>query len=105
MKQILVVGVGAGDPEQLTVQAVNALARVDVFFVLDKGDVKQELVDLREEILHRYAPDGDYRVAVGRDPSGTGRPAWRAIGRSPGVRRTSSRWTTGGGAGPMSVRG
>jgi len=68
VKQILVVGVGAGDPEQLTVQAVNALGRVDVFFVLDKGEVKQELVDLREEILGRYAPEGRYRVVVGRDP-------------------------------------
>jgi precorrin-6A synthase len=68
MKQIIVIGVGAGDPDHVTIQAVNALNRVDVFFVLDKGEVKQELVELREEILARFAPDRDYRVAVGRDP-------------------------------------
>ena len=68
MREIVVIGVGAGDPEQVTMQAVSALNRVDVFFVLDKGEVKQELVDLREEILRRYATDKDYRVVVGRDP-------------------------------------
>ncbi|GAB2684894.1 precorrin-6A synthase (deacetylating) [Kribbella swartbergensis] len=72
MREIVVIGVGAGDPEQVTMQAVSALNRVDVFFVLDKGEVKQELVDLREEILRRYAGgkdgDKDYRVVVGRDP-------------------------------------
>jgi precorrin-6A synthase len=67
MREIVVIGVGAGDPEQVTMQAVSALQRVDVFFVLDKGEVKQELVDLREEILRRYA-GGGYRVVVGRDP-------------------------------------
>jgi precorrin-6A synthase len=68
MREIVVIGVGAGDPEQVTMQAVSALNRVDVFFVLDKGEVKQELVDLREEILRRYARDREYRVVVGRDP-------------------------------------
>ena len=68
MREIVVIGVGAGDPEQVTMQAVAALNRVDVFFVLDKGEVKQELVDLREEILRRYATDKNYRVVAGRDP-------------------------------------
>jgi precorrin-6A synthase len=68
VKQLKVIGVGAGDPEHVTVQAVNALKQVDVFFVLDKGEAKQELVDLREEILRRFAGGGDYRVVVGRDP-------------------------------------
>src|SRR5689334_5437130 len=66
--QIVVIGIGAGDPEQLTLQAVAALNRVDVFFVLDKGDVKQELVDLRTEILQRHATSKEYQVVIGRDP-------------------------------------
>ncbi|WP_433160579.1 precorrin-6A synthase (deacetylating) [Kribbella sp. CA-247076] len=66
MREIVVIGVGAGDPEQVTMQAVGALRRADVVFVLDKGEVKQELVDLRSELLRRYA--GDHRVVVGRDP-------------------------------------
>ncbi|MET1071898.1 MAG: precorrin-6A synthase (deacetylating) [Umezawaea sp.] len=67
MKQILVIGIGAGDPDHITVQAVKALNRVDVFFVLDKGEVKQDLVDLRQEILDRHV-DGSYRVVEARDP-------------------------------------
>ena len=64
----MIIGIGAGDPEHVTVQAVNALSQVDVFFVLDKGEVKQDLVALRQEILDRYVPDGSYRVVQGRDP-------------------------------------
>jgi precorrin-6A synthase len=68
MRQIIVIGIGAGDPEQVTVQAVNALGRADVFFVLDKGAVKHELTDLRQEILDRYVRDRDYRIVWGGDP-------------------------------------
>ncbi|ONI72279.1 precorrin-6A synthase (deacetylating) [Kribbella sp. ALI-6-A] len=64
--EILVIGIGAGDPDHLTLQAVRAVERADVFFVLDKGEVKQELVDLRTEILQRHAPEA--KVVVGRDP-------------------------------------
>ncbi len=67
MKQILLIGIGAGDPDYVTVQAVKALNRVDVFFVLDKGEVKQDLVDVRQEILDRHV-DRAYRVVEARDP-------------------------------------
>jgi precorrin-6A synthase len=68
MRKIMIIGIGAGDPEHVTVQALNALNQVDVFFVLDKGEVKQELVDLRQEILDRYIREPSYRVVQGRDP-------------------------------------
>jgi len=57
-RQILVIGIGAGDPDYVTVQAVNAINEADVFFVVDKGPDKSSLVELREEILrrHRTAP-------------------------------------------------
>ncbi|WP_333770110.1 precorrin-6A synthase (deacetylating) [Streptomyces sp. IBSBF 2435] len=67
MKQIYVIGIGAGDPEQLTLQAVRALGRADVFFLLDKGEDKAGLVRLREEILERHAAR-PHRVVVARDP-------------------------------------
>jgi precorrin-6A synthase len=35
MKKIFVIGIGAGNPEYMTVQAINALNEVDVFFVMD----------------------------------------------------------------------
>src|ERR687897_836208 len=57
------IGIGVGDPDQLTVQAVQALNRTDVFFVMDKGPAKTKLRALREEILRRHAKGRIYRVA------------------------------------------
>lgn len=54
MRKILVVGIGAGNPEHLTVQAVNALNRADVLFIPDKGEQKSELAGLRREICDRF---------------------------------------------------
>ena len=68
MKKIAVIGIGAGDPRHVTVEAVDALNRADVFFVLDKGPDKQQLADVRQEILGRYVRDRDYRVVHATDP-------------------------------------
>jgi len=62
VKKILLIGIGAGDPEHVTMQAVKALNRVDVFFVMDKGPAKKKLVALRQEICRRYIEGTSYRV-------------------------------------------
>lgn len=62
------IGIGAGDPEQLTLQAVGALRGTDVFFVLDKGEAKADLVRLRRDMLEAHVPAGTYRVVEARDP-------------------------------------
>ena len=68
MKQILIIGIGAGDPDYVTMQAVKALNRVDVFFVMDKGPGKAKLVDLRREICRRYIKGDDYRFVDAASP-------------------------------------
>lgn len=68
VRKIYVIGIGAGDPDQLTVQAVTALQQVDVFFLLDKGEEKSDLVRLRHEILRRHAGGSAYRLVEARDP-------------------------------------
>ncbi|MGH8868924.1 MAG: precorrin-6A synthase (deacetylating) [Actinomycetes bacterium] len=68
MRRLYVIGIGAGDPEHVTVQAVRALNAVDVFFVLDKGEVKKDLVQLRRDVLARYVERPGYRVVEGHDP-------------------------------------
>ncbi|MFG3248941.1 precorrin-6A synthase (deacetylating) [Streptomyces sp. NPDC048187] len=68
MRSIHVIGIGAGDPDQLTLQAVRALRSTDVFFVLDKGEVKADLVRLRRHMLETHVPEGTYRVVEARDP-------------------------------------
>jgi len=69
MRKLLVIGIGAGDPEYVTMQAVNALNAADVFFVVDKGEDKASLVALREQILDRYVRDQDgFRIVEIPDP-------------------------------------
>jgi precorrin-6A synthase len=68
MKTILIIGIGAGDPGYVTMQAVNALNRVDVFFILDKGAGKQKLTALRHEICRRYITGDDYRFVDATSP-------------------------------------
>ncbi|MBV9577140.1 MAG: precorrin-6A synthase (deacetylating), partial [Chloroflexi bacterium] len=46
MRKVLVIGIGAGNIEHVTVQAINALNRVDVFFITDKGSTTADLVEL-----------------------------------------------------------
>lgn len=68
MKQLLIIGIGAGDPEYLTVQAINAMNRADVFFLMDKGASKDKLIQLRRDILQRYVSRSDYRIVEADSP-------------------------------------
>jgi precorrin-6A synthase len=68
VRELLVIGTGPGDPDQVTVQAVKALNRVDVFFRIDKGDAKSGLNEVRDEILRRHVTQPGYRVAEIPEP-------------------------------------
>jgi precorrin-6A synthase len=79
-RRIHVIGIGAGDPDYVTAQAVAALNDTQVFFAMNKGAAKDDLVALRRRICERFirepgyrfvelpdpprATDGDYRQAV-----------------------------------------
>lgn len=79
MRRILIIGIGAGNPDFITLQAIKALNRADVFFIPDKGTEKADLKALRTEICERHvtrpyrsvempiprrATDGEYRLGV-----------------------------------------
>ncbi len=66
MDKLLLIGIGAGDPDHLTLQAVNALAAVDVIVLLDKDD---EPGRLRHALIERFAPRA--RVVRVEDPPRT----------------------------------
>jgi precorrin-6A synthase len=68
MRKIFVIGIGAGNPDYITVQAINALNRVDVFFIIDKGEEKEDLIRLRKEICDRYIKNKSYRMVEAADP-------------------------------------
>jgi precorrin-6A synthase len=68
MKKILIIGIGAGNPDYVTMQAVNALNQVDVFFIMDKGPSKTKLIELRKEICRRYIRGNDHRFVDATSP-------------------------------------
>ena len=68
MRRLLLIGIGAGDPEYVTQQAIRALNEVDVFFVMHKSEEKDELVALRREICARFIDGESYRIVAVRDP-------------------------------------
>lgn len=83
MKKIFIIGIGAGDPDHVTMQAIKALNRVNVFFVFDKGAETAELVEIRREICARYITDNPYRIVEIESPKrdasagyGAGVEAW-----------------------------
>ncbi|MFL6600060.1 MAG: precorrin-6A synthase (deacetylating) [Steroidobacteraceae bacterium] len=75
MRKILIIGMGAGHPEHITMQAINALRRVDVLFVTDKGADKEDLARLRREICARYVPERPLRTVDIPDPQRDRDPA------------------------------
>ena len=75
MRHILIVGIGSGNPEHMTVQAINALSRADVLFIPTKGAKKAELADVRRDIIARYVTN----------------PATRTVEYAVPVRKTADR--------------
>jgi precorrin-6A synthase len=68
MRELLVIGMGPGHPDQITVQAVQALNRMDVLFRIDKGEAKSGLNAARDEILHQHVARPGYRVVEIPEP-------------------------------------
>jgi len=66
--QALVIGIGSGNPDHLTREAIAALNQVDVFLVADKGVAKHDLVQLREELCRELITHDHYRFVEVPDP-------------------------------------
>jgi precorrin-6A synthase len=72
---VLVIGIGPGNPDYITVQAVKALSAVDVFFVIDKGRDKELLNRVRTQICDEHIRGRQYRVVSARDAERDRSPA------------------------------
>ncbi|OBG84130.1 precorrin-6A synthase (deacetylating) [Mycobacterium sp. E802] len=81
MRRIHVIGIGAGDPDFVTAQAISALNDTQVFFAMDKGprrsrtrggrtaEATDDLVAVRKQICDRFITDPDgYRFVELVDP-------------------------------------
>jgi precorrin-6A synthase len=76
VRTVLVIGIGAGDPEHVTMQAVGAMRRAEVVFVVEKGTAADELAALRHEILERYVERMPRIVALPDPPRDRGAAAY-----------------------------
>jgi len=85
MRTILVIGIGAGNPDYLTVQAINAMNRAEVFFMPDKGVEKAGLNAIRLGMLERFVTERRYRLVDFAIPS-------RRRAETPGYREAVQEW-------------
>jgi precorrin-6A synthase len=74
MRKLSIIGIGAGNPDHITVQAIKALGSVDVIFLIGKGNDKEDLAQLRKDICARYITK-PYRIVEAQDPERDRTPA------------------------------
>jgi len=56
------IGIGCGDPAQLTLAAVNAINAADLILIPRKGEEKSDLAELRREICARVLTNSKTRL-------------------------------------------
>ncbi|MFT4035686.1 MAG: precorrin-6A synthase (deacetylating) [Patulibacter sp.] len=85
-RELLLIGIGAGDPRWLTLEAVDAIGRLDVVFVVLKEREKDQLVQARRAVIDAHRdPAAPLRTVELRDPP---RP-WRT---APDYEAAVARW-------------
>jgi precorrin-6A synthase len=62
MLTLSLIGIGCGDPEQLTLAAVRAINAADLILIPRKGEDKTDLAELRREICARVLANAATRV-------------------------------------------
>ena len=68
MRRLSIIGIGAGNPDHITVQAIKTLRDLDVVFLINKGDDKEGLAALRKELCARYIENASCRFVTAKDP-------------------------------------
>ena len=62
MIELLLVGIGTGNPEHLTLQAIRALNSADLILIPRKGPDKADLADLRRTICAEVVTNSTMRI-------------------------------------------
>lgn len=62
MRKLLVIGIGTGNPDHMTVQAIGALNRADVVLIPRKGETKDDLAEVRRQICARFITNANTRL-------------------------------------------
>lgn len=61
--ELLLIGIGTGNPEHLTLQAIRAMNRADLILIPRKGADKADLADLRRAICAEVLTNPAIRIA------------------------------------------
>ena len=72
-RELVLIGIGAGDPDWVTVEAARTIRSLDVLFVVLKEESLDDLVEARRAVVARHR-DEPLRIVELRDPP---RP-WRS---------------------------
>jgi precorrin-6A synthase len=68
-RHVTVIGIGPGNPDCVTVQAIKAMNQADAFFIPHKGAEKAALGRIRRAIIDRYVRDRPVRIVEYPVPS------------------------------------
>ena len=79
MIELLLVGIGTGNPDHLTLQAIKALNSADLVLIPRKGETKADLAELRRAICAEVLTNPVVRLAEFDLPvRDAQRPSYRA---------------------------
>ncbi|MCG8490756.1 MAG: precorrin-6A synthase (deacetylating) [Sneathiellales bacterium] len=73
MLELFLIGIGTGNPDHLTLQAIKVMKEVDLLLIPHKGKEKDELAEIRRQMIREHTdPDGpeirEFLLPV-RDPA------------------------------------
>jgi precorrin-6A synthase len=63
MITLTLIGIGTGNPDHLTLQAITAMQQADLVLIPLKGDDKADLAGIRRAMLDRHLTDAPMRLA------------------------------------------
>ncbi len=68
LRRVFIIGIGAGSPKHLSMEAVEALNDIDVVLGADKGEAKADLVGAREAICEQFIDGTQPQIVLVPDP-------------------------------------
>ncbi len=68
MIEILLIGIGSGNPDHLTLEAIKALRTAEIILIPLKGADKSDLADVRRQMVAEFATNSHARVVEFKMP-------------------------------------
>lgn len=78
MRKLVLIGIGTGNPNHLTLEGLNALAASDIVFIPTKGEEKAALAAIRRDICEQHLPQTGRIVEFALPQRDTANPDYEA---------------------------